>query len=78
MLRFYLTPLLYGTVLPLKAALIRVFLPEGAKKMQTLLKLKAEGESAFFWLLQARMPRCEPTSAAGLPFYLNTCQTNAF
>ena len=43
--------------------------------MQTLLKLKAEGESAFFWLLKARMPRCEPTSAAGLPFYLNTCHT---
>ena len=63
------------TVLPPKAAHVWEFLPEGAKKMQTLLKPKAEGESAFFWLLKARIPRCEPTSAAGLTFDLNTCQT---
>ena len=35
------------TVLPPKAAHVWEFLPEGAQKMQTLLKLKAEGESAF-------------------------------
>ena len=34
--------------------------------MQTLLMPKAEGESAFCWLLQARIPRREPPSAAGL------------
>ena len=34
--------------------------------MQTLLQPSASGESAFFWLLQARIPRREPPSAAGL------------
>ena len=55
-----------------------VFLPQGAKKMQTLLQPLASGESAIFWLLKARMPRCVPTSAAGLTFYLIICQANAF
>ena len=36
------------TVLLLKAAHVWVFLPEGAQKMQTLLKPKAEGE-CIFW-----------------------------
>ena len=54
------------SVLPPKLAHIWVFLPSGAKKMQTLLQPSASGESAFFWLLQARIPRREPPSAAGL------------
>ena len=58
------------SVLPPKLAHIWVFLPSGAKKMQTLLQPSASGESAFFWLLQARIPRREPPSAAGL---LQTC-----
>ena len=54
------------SVLPPKLAHIWEFLPSGAKKMQTLLQPSASGESAFFWLLQARIPRREPPSAAGL------------
>ena len=37
-----------------------------AKKMQTLLQPLASGESAFFWLLQARTPRLERPSAVVL------------
>ena len=66
------------TVLPPKAAHVWVFLPEGAKKMQTLVKPKAEGESVFFLLLNPRMPRCEPTLVAGLTLFLIICQTNEF
>ena len=54
------------SVLPPKLSHIWALLPSGAKKMQTLLQPSASGESAFFWLLQARIPRRELPSAAGL------------
>ena len=52
---------------------------EGGSRLGILAwRSQKNADSVFFWLLQARMPRCESTLAAGLTFYLIICQTNEF
>ena len=51
-------------------------IPFSLPQVQTLLQPSASEESAFFWLLQARIPRREPPSAAGLLQTHKTLPTN--
>ena len=47
----------------LKAGLVWKFFPERAQKSQTVLKLKAEGQSDSFGLLKEIISRLDPTWA---------------
>ena len=54
---------MFVTFFPPEAGLVWIYLPEGAKTVQTVLKPKAEGQSGLFWLPQVSISRLVPPPA---------------